>query len=72
MSVGFIIAGQEFTALNGGQHYQFTEAISFVVNCQTQDEVDFFGNGSRPKEKKCSAAGWKTDSACPGKSFPPR
>jgi len=42
MTVAFQIAGQEFVALNGGPHFKFTEAISFVVNCKTQAEVDKF------------------------------
>jgi predicted 3-demethylubiquinone-9 3-methyltransferase (glyoxalase superfamily) len=40
MTVAFQLDGQEFVALNGGPHYKFTEAVSFVVNCQTQDEID--------------------------------
>src|SRR5262245_291417 len=40
MTVDFELDGQSFVALNGGPHFKFTEAISFVVNCQTQDEVD--------------------------------
>ena len=40
MTVEFQLEGQTFVALNGGPHFKFTEAISFVVNCQTQDEVD--------------------------------
>jgi predicted 3-demethylubiquinone-9 3-methyltransferase (glyoxalase superfamily) len=40
MTVDFQLEGQSFTALNGGPHFKFTEAISFVVNCQTQQEVD--------------------------------
>ncbi len=42
MTVEFQLEGQSFVALNGGPHFQFTEAISFVVNCQTQDEVDAY------------------------------
>jgi len=42
MTVEFQLEGQSFVALNGGPHFKFTEAISFVVNCQTQDEVDAF------------------------------
>jgi len=42
MTVGFEIAGQKFTALNGGPIFKFTEAISFVVNCEGQEEVDYF------------------------------
>ncbi len=40
MTASFEIHGQEFTALNGGPEYKFTEAVSFFVNCETQDEVD--------------------------------
>ena len=40
MTVEFQLEGQSFVALNGGPHFKFSEAISFVVNCQTQDEVD--------------------------------
>ncbi len=40
MTATFQLEGQEFTALNGGPEYKFTEAISFFVNCQTQAEVD--------------------------------
>ena len=40
LTVTFQLDGQEFTALNGGPHFTFTEAISFFVNCETQQEVD--------------------------------
>jgi predicted 3-demethylubiquinone-9 3-methyltransferase (glyoxalase superfamily) len=40
MTVTFQLDGQEFTALNGGPMFKFTEAISFFVNCETQEEVD--------------------------------
>jgi predicted 3-demethylubiquinone-9 3-methyltransferase (glyoxalase superfamily) len=40
MTIAFELAGHEFVALNGGPQYKFTEAISFVVNCETQEEVD--------------------------------
>lgn len=42
MTVGFELAGQQFTALNGGPTFKFTEAISLVVNCETQEEIDYF------------------------------
>ncbi len=42
MTVAFELDGQLFTALNGGPNFKFTEAISFVVHCQTQQEVDQF------------------------------
>src|SRR5271167_1773312 len=40
MTVAFVLEGQEFVALNGGPHFTFSPAISFVVNCKTQEEVD--------------------------------
>jgi predicted 3-demethylubiquinone-9 3-methyltransferase (glyoxalase superfamily) len=40
MTVSFELEGQEFMALNGGPQYKFTEAISFFVDCETQEEVD--------------------------------
>ena len=42
MTVVFDLDGQEFIALNGGAQFKFTEAVSFVVNCDTQEEVDEF------------------------------
>jgi predicted 3-demethylubiquinone-9 3-methyltransferase (glyoxalase superfamily) len=42
MTASFELNGQEFVALNGGPRFKFTEAISFVVNCETQQEVDEF------------------------------
>jgi len=40
MTIAFQLEGQAFAALNGGPHFKFTEAISLVVNCKTQKEVD--------------------------------
>src|SRR6266511_3022835 len=40
MTVGFRLDGRDFVALNGGPEFRFTEAISLVVNCETQEEVD--------------------------------
>jgi predicted 3-demethylubiquinone-9 3-methyltransferase (glyoxalase superfamily) len=40
MTAAFQLDGQDFVALNGGPQYKFTPAISFVVNCETQQEVD--------------------------------
>lgn len=42
MTASFLLDGQEFVALNGGPVYQITPAVSFVVNCETQDEVDSY------------------------------
>jgi predicted 3-demethylubiquinone-9 3-methyltransferase (glyoxalase superfamily) len=60
MTVEFELEGQEFVALNGGPHFKFTEAISFVVNCQTQEEVDYYWEklSVGGKEVQC---GWLKD-----------
>jgi predicted 3-demethylubiquinone-9 3-methyltransferase (glyoxalase superfamily) len=61
MTVSFELDGQEFVALNGGPQFKFSEAVSFVVNCETQDEIDYYweklssGGG---EEVQC---GWLTD-----------
>jgi predicted 3-demethylubiquinone-9 3-methyltransferase (glyoxalase superfamily) len=56
----FEIEGQEFLALNGGPHFTFTEAISLVVNCETQAEVDYYWDklGAGGKIQQC---GWLKD-----------
>jgi predicted 3-demethylubiquinone-9 3-methyltransferase (glyoxalase superfamily) len=60
MTVQFQLEGQEFVALNGGPHVKFTEAISLVVNCDTQNELDKFWNKlSAGGEKSC--CGWLKD-----------
>src|SRR5207249_12172636 len=60
MTVEFQLEGQDFIALNGGPHFKFTEAISFVVNCKTQAEVDRFWKrlSAGGKEIQC---GWLKD-----------
>jgi len=42
MTVSFELNGEEFTALNGGPEFKFTEAVSFVINCDTQEEIDYY------------------------------
>lgn len=42
MTVEFEIEGQTFVALNGGPHFKFTEAVSFQVQCDSQEEIDYF------------------------------
>ena len=42
MSATFRLAGQEFIALNGGPQFKFTEAVSFFVSCETQEEIDYY------------------------------
>lgn len=57
----FTIEGQEFIALNGGPRFQFTEAVSFVVNCKTQDEIDFYWDKLLEGGGKEQACGWLKD-----------
>ena len=42
MTIDFELDGQRFTALNGGPQFKFTEAISLVVHCETQEEIDYY------------------------------
>ena len=60
MTVSFELAGQVFTALNGGPEYTFTPAVSFSIDCATQEEVDHYWNalceGGKPIQ-----CGWLQD-----------
>lgn len=60
MTVGFELDGQPFTALNGGPQFQFSEAVSFQVSCETQEEVDHYWErlGEGGAEGQC---GWLKD-----------
>ena len=62
MVVAFELDGQAFTALNGGPVFKFNEAISFQINCDTQEEVDYYweklAQGGDPKVQQC---GWLKD-----------
>jgi predicted 3-demethylubiquinone-9 3-methyltransferase (glyoxalase superfamily) len=60
MSATFQLEGQEFMALNGGPLFQFTPAVSFFVNCETQEEVDHFWEklSAGGKQEQC---GWLKD-----------
>ncbi len=60
ITASFTLNGQEFMALNGGPQFKFTEAISLVINCETQDEVDHFWEklSEGGEEGRC---GWLKD-----------
>jgi predicted 3-demethylubiquinone-9 3-methyltransferase (glyoxalase superfamily) len=62
MTVEFTLEGQPFMALNGGPAFKFNEAVSLVVNCRDQAEVDYYweklGEGGDPKARQC---GWIKD-----------
>lgn len=62
MTVAFQLDGQDFVAINGGPHFQFSCAVSFVVNCVSQDEVDYYwGKLSEGGEKTAQRCGWLAD-----------
>jgi predicted 3-demethylubiquinone-9 3-methyltransferase (glyoxalase superfamily) len=60
MTVAFEIEGHEFIALNGGTHYQITPGISFVIYCDTQDEIDYYWDRLSAGGKN-NVCGWTTD-----------
>lgn len=60
LTVNFEIDGQKFIALNGGPQFKFTEAVSFVVNCETQEEIDYFWEKLSAGGEK-SQCGWLKD-----------
>ncbi|MFZ3360306.1 MAG: VOC family protein [Xanthobacteraceae bacterium] len=60
MTVEFEIEGQSFTALNGGPHFKFNEAVSFQVMCDTQAEIDFFWS-ELSQDGQESQCGWLKD-----------
>ena len=62
LTVEFEIEGQPFTALNGGPLFKFTEAVSFVVNCETQAEVDHYWEKlSEGGDERAQQCGWLKD-----------
>jgi predicted 3-demethylubiquinone-9 3-methyltransferase (glyoxalase superfamily) len=61
MTVSFELEGQEFLALNGGPEYKFTEAVSFTVHCETQEEVDKFWNALTSDGGEEGPCGWLKD-----------
>lgn len=62
MTIEFTLEGQSFIALNGGPLFKFNESISFMVNCDTQEEIDYYWEklkkGGDPKAQQC---GWLKD-----------
>jgi len=61
MVVNFQLAGQEFTALNGGPLFKFSEAFSLVVNCETQKELDEYWSKLTSGGGQESQCGWLKD-----------
>lgn len=60
LTVDFVLDGQRFTAINGGPHFVFTEAVSFLIDCADQEEVDYYWNAltAGGAESQC---GWLKD-----------
>jgi predicted 3-demethylubiquinone-9 3-methyltransferase (glyoxalase superfamily) len=61
LTIEFEIEGQKFTALNGGPQFKFNESVSFVVNCETQKEVDYYWDKLTADGGQQSACGWLKD-----------
>jgi predicted 3-demethylubiquinone-9 3-methyltransferase (glyoxalase superfamily) len=62
MTVEFELEGQEFVALNGGPQFKFTEAISFIVNCESQEGLDYYWEGlTEGGDEKAQVCGWLKD-----------
>jgi len=61
LTIEFEIGGQKFTALNGGPQFKFNESVSFVVNCETQNEVDYFWEKLTAGGGQESECGWLKD-----------
>jgi predicted 3-demethylubiquinone-9 3-methyltransferase (glyoxalase superfamily) len=61
MTVAFELDGQDFVALNGGPKFKFTEAVSFVVNCETQEEIDYYWKKLTADGGEDGPCGWLSD-----------
>lgn len=62
MTVTYQLAGQQFTAINGGEPFKLSEAVSFVINCKNQAEVDYFWEKlSQDGDEKSQICGWLKD-----------
>ena len=61
MTVSFTIEGRDFLALNGGPMFKFNEAISLVINCETQEEIDYFWERLTADGGQESQCGWLKD-----------
>lgn len=61
MTASFQLNGQEFIALNGGPLFKFTEAVSFVIDCDNQEEVDYYWKNLTADGGQESMCGWLKD-----------
>lgn len=61
MTIAFELDGQKFVALNGGPQFKFTEAVSFVINCETQEEIDYYYQKLPANGGQTIECGWLKD-----------
>jgi predicted 3-demethylubiquinone-9 3-methyltransferase (glyoxalase superfamily) len=61
LTVDFVLDGQPYTAINGGPDFTFTEAVSLLINCDGQDEVDYYWDKLREGGGHEVACGWLKD-----------
>jgi predicted 3-demethylubiquinone-9 3-methyltransferase (glyoxalase superfamily) len=61
MTASFRLFGQDFVALNGGPAFNFTEAVSFLIDCKDQEEVDYYWNTLTADGGEESQCGWLKD-----------
>lgn len=62
LTIAFKLEGQDFIALNGGPEFKFSEAVSLVVNCETQDEIDYYWDKLKEGgDEKAQICGWLKD-----------
>jgi predicted 3-demethylubiquinone-9 3-methyltransferase (glyoxalase superfamily) len=61
LTIEFTLNGQDFLALNGGPLFKFNESVSFVIDCENQEEVDHFWNGLLAGGGQESQCGWLKD-----------
>lgn len=61
MTVSFELDGRAFIALNGGPHFQFNEAVSFMIDCASQEDVDYYWSRLTADGGKESQCGWLKD-----------
>ena len=61
MTIAFELKGQQFVALNGGPGYPFTNAVSLVVNCESQEEIDYYWEKLSADGGEPNVCGWLRD-----------
>lgn len=61
MTVAFELDGQHLTAINGGPHFKLSEAVSFVIDCDSQEEVDYYWERLLAGGGQASQCGWLKD-----------